>query len=74
MTIKDLNPALVWNIFDQITKVPRPSKKEEKIREYLVNFTKEHGIYYSSLNTERFLSEHGSNGNIKQQLTALASA
>ena len=32
MTIKDLNPALVWNIFDQITKVPRPSKKEEKIR------------------------------------------
>ena len=28
----------------------------------------------SSMNTERFLSEHGSNGIIKQQLTALASA
>ena len=27
----------------------------------------------SSLNTERFFSEHGSNGNIKQQLTALIS-
>ena len=48
MTIKDLNPALVWNIFDQITKVPRPSKKEEKIREYLVNFAKEHGIEYKT--------------------------
>ena len=48
MTIKDFNPALVWNIFDQITKVPRPSKKEEKIREYLVNFAKEHGIEYKT--------------------------
>ena len=48
MTIKDLNPALVWNIFDQITKVPRPSKKEEKIREYLVNFAKEHEIEYKT--------------------------
>ena len=38
MTIKDLKPALVWSIFDEITKVPRPSKKEEKIREYLVDF------------------------------------
>ena len=48
MTIKDLNPALVWSIFDQITRVPRPSKKEEKIREYLVNFAKEHGIEYKT--------------------------
>ncbi|MGN0214695.1 MAG: aminoacyl-histidine dipeptidase [Muribaculaceae bacterium] len=48
MTIKDLNPTLIWNIFDQITKVPRPSKKEEKIREFLVNFAKEHGIEYKT--------------------------
>lgn len=48
MTIKDLNPTLIWTIFDQITKVPRPSKKEEKIREYLVNFAKEHGIEYKT--------------------------
>lgn len=27
MTIKDLKPALVFGIFDQITQVPRPSKK-----------------------------------------------
>lgn len=30
MTIKDLKPAEVFGIFDQITKVPRPSKKEGK--------------------------------------------
>ncbi len=48
MTVKDLKPALIWNIFDQITKVPRPSKKEGKIREFLVNFAKENGIEYKT--------------------------
>ena len=44
MEIKNLSPNLVWNIFDQITKVPRPSKKEEKIRQWLVDFAKQHNI------------------------------
>lgn len=44
MTIKDLNPSLVWGIFDEITQVPRPSKKEEKIREYLLNFAAKHNV------------------------------
>ncbi len=44
MTIKDLKPALVFDIFDQITKVPRPSKKEDKIRQFLLDFAAKHGI------------------------------
>lgn len=44
MTIKELKPALIWGIFDRITKVPRPSKKEEKIRQFLLDFAKEHNI------------------------------
>lgn len=44
MTIKDLKPALVFDIFDQITKVPRPSKKEGKIRQFLLDFASKHGI------------------------------
>ncbi|MCH5238756.1 MAG: aminoacyl-histidine dipeptidase [Muribaculaceae bacterium] len=44
MDIKDLQPALVWGAFDAITKVPRPSKHEEKIREYLLDFAKQHSI------------------------------
>lgn len=44
MTIKDLQPALVFDIFDQITKVPRPSKKEGKIRQFLLDFAQKHGI------------------------------
>lgn len=46
MEVKDLKPAIVWQIFDQITKVPRPSGKLEKIREWLVNFAKEHNLEY----------------------------
>ena len=48
MTIKDLKPARVWNIFEQITKVPRPSKKEGKIREWLINFAKENNLEYKT--------------------------
>ncbi|MBO5779922.1 MAG: aminoacyl-histidine dipeptidase [Muribaculaceae bacterium] len=44
MEVKDLNPKIVFEIFDQITKIPRPSKKEEKIRQYLLDFAKEHNI------------------------------
>lgn len=44
MTIKDLKPALVFDIFDQITQVPRPSKKEGKIRQFLLDFAEKHGI------------------------------
>ncbi|TFU94797.1 aminoacyl-histidine dipeptidase [Barnesiella sp. WM24] len=44
MTIKELKPELIWGIFDRITKVPRPSKKEEKIRQFLLDFAKEHNI------------------------------
>lgn len=44
MTLKDLEPKLIWGIFDEITTVPRPSKKEGKIREWLLGFAKRHNI------------------------------
>ncbi len=44
MTIKDLQPSIVWNNFYNITRIPRPSKHEEKIREYLLKWGKEHGL------------------------------
>lgn len=42
--ITSLKPASMWKYFDEITKIPRPSKKEELIREYLVNFGKSHNL------------------------------
>lgn len=44
MDVKDLKPELIWTIFDEITKVPRPSRHEEQIREYLLKFAAEHGV------------------------------
>ncbi len=42
--ITSLKPRLIWEQFDAITKVPRPSKKEGKIIEYLLAFAREHHI------------------------------
>lgn len=44
MKVADLKPQRVFSIFDEITKIPRPSKKEEKIRAYLIEFAKNHNI------------------------------
>ncbi len=48
MEVKDLQPKLVFQIFDEITKVPRPSKKEGKIRQYLLDFAAKHNIAVKS--------------------------
>ena len=48
MTIRDLEPKLIWEQFDDITRVPRPSKKEGKIIEWLVEFAKKHNIEYQT--------------------------
>ena len=42
--MKDLQPQIVWNHFYEITQIPRPSKKEEKIRAYLQEFGKKNNL------------------------------
>ena len=44
MKVSELKPTRVFSIFDEITKIPRPSKKEEKIRAYLLDFAKKHNL------------------------------
>ena len=44
MTIKDLQPSIVWNNFYSITRCPRPSKHEEIIRKFLLDWAKQHKI------------------------------
>lgn len=38
MLIRDLQPKAVWEQFDAITRIPRPSKKEAQIIDFLINF------------------------------------
>ena len=44
MRIKDIDELLIWNYFEEITKIPRPSKKERKIRQYLEDFGRSSGL------------------------------
>ena len=42
--IDNLEPKLLWKEFEEISKIPRCSKHEEKIREYLLDFAKQHDL------------------------------
>jgi len=42
--VENLEPKLLWEQFDEISKIPRCSKHEEKIREYILAFAKKHNL------------------------------
>lgn len=43
---KDLKPEGIYKYFEEILQVPRPSKNEEKIQAYLVDFAKKNNLPY----------------------------
>lgn len=42
--IKNLSPKAIWENFHLLTQVPRPSNHEEKAREFMMNWAKQHQI------------------------------
>lgn len=48
MRITELEPKLVWQCFDEITKVPRPTHHLEKMKKFLTDWAEKHGISYSA--------------------------
>lgn len=42
--LKGLNPAIVWNYFEEICQVPRPSKHEAQIIQFLMSFAAENKL------------------------------
>ncbi|MDE7072352.1 MAG: cytosol nonspecific dipeptidase, partial [Bacteroidales bacterium] len=42
--LNTLEPKELWQYFGDILRIPRPSKKAEKIREYLVDFAQKHQL------------------------------
>ena len=44
MKITDLQPRLIWECFDEITRVPRPTFHLEKMKEFLVDWAHRHNI------------------------------
>jgi len=44
MSVRNLEPQLIWNHFEDLNAVPRPSKKEERIRQFMVDFGNNLGL------------------------------
>ncbi|MCM1291689.1 MAG: aminoacyl-histidine dipeptidase [Prevotella sp.] len=44
MKITDLEPKLLWQCFDEITKVPRPTHHLDKMKKFLVDWANLHNI------------------------------
>lgn len=45
MEINQLKPERMWHYFLEICRIPRPSKKEEKIAAYLTEFAAKHNLH-----------------------------
>jgi dipeptidase D len=44
MSVRSLEPSALWNAFANLNAVPRPSKKEERVRAFMVDFGKSLGL------------------------------
>ncbi len=42
--LSELQPTEIWNHFEDICQVPRPSKKEDRIIDFLMDFGKKHNL------------------------------
>lgn len=42
--VRNLEPKELWNFFADLNEVPRPSKKEERVRAFMVGFGERHGL------------------------------
>ena len=60
--LKDLEPELVWQIFEELTRIPRCSKHEEKVQEYLKNWAKEHNLGFKKDNVGNVLLTREASG------------
>jgi len=45
-TLSSLRPTLIWKYFEEILTIPRPSGQESLIRNYLIDFAKQHDLAY----------------------------
>lgn len=44
MSVRSLEPKIIWNHFEDLNAVPRPSKKEERVRQFIIDFGNKLGL------------------------------
>ncbi len=57
IVIKDLKPEILWQRFYEIAQVPRPSKKEEKIRQHMRDLFKKLNVIYNEDETGNIVAK-----------------
>ena len=69
--LEGLKPEILWQRFYEISQVPRPSKKEEKIREYLRNLLNELKIEYNEDNVGNIVASVPATGGYENAPTVV---
>ena len=73
-SLSALKPVELWSYFEEILKIPRPSRKEDKIRSFLIQFAIEHSLDYKTDNAGNLLiSKPATKGLEKRQSVVLQS-
>jgi dipeptidase D len=69
-----LKPESIWNYFEAVCQIPRPSKKEEKIIGFLIEFAQNHNLNYKKdLAGNILISKPGSKGFEERRTVVLQS-
>ena len=51
MSVRELEPRSIWNHFADLNAVPRPSKKEERVIKFMMDFGKKTKIIFFMIST-----------------------
>jgi dipeptidase D len=72
--ISSLEPSALWMFFEDICKIPRPSKKEDQIRSYLIKFAQKNKLVYNQDKAGNLLiKKQASKGMEKRKILILQS-
>jgi dipeptidase D len=55
--LSSLEPNALWRNFEKLCSFPRPSKKEQKVVEYIISFAQEHNLKYKTDETGNVVIE-----------------
>ncbi len=69
--IEKLEPKLVWKHFDEIRKIPRCSKHEEKIRAYILDFAKKQHLKFKTDKTGNVVIAKPASNGMEKRPTAI---
>ncbi|RYZ18919.1 MAG: M20/M25/M40 family metallo-hydrolase, partial [Sphingobacteriales bacterium] len=69
--VRSLEPKELWNNFADLNAVPRPSKKEERVRKFIVDFGKKLGLETTEDETGNVLIKKPASSGMQDRETVL---